>query len=113
VRKADLAARYGGEEFAVLLPMADEAGAKLVAEKIRQKVANLKLPHERNQPYGITTVSIGAAGWHSTGLPPENGNALFSRADAALYEAKNLGRNRAVVASASEQTNRIGTALSA
>lgn len=113
VRKADFAARYGGEEFAVLMPMTDEAGAKLVAEKIRQKVAGLKLPHDRNQPYGVATISIGVAAWHSSGTQPTDGHAFFSRADTALYEAKNLGRNRVVLASASLEASRVGTALSA
>lgn len=112
VRRADLAARYGGEEFAVLMPMSDEAGAKLVAEKIRQKIASLRLPHERNQPYGIATVSIGVASWQPS-APEADGNALFSRADAALYEAKNIGRNRVVLSSASEEKSRVGTVISA
>ncbi|WP_137130150.1 diguanylate cyclase [Rhizobium sp. FY34] len=112
VRRADLAARYGGEEFAVLMPMTDVAGAKLVAEKIRQKIASLRLPHERNQPYGIATVSIGVASWQPS-APEADGNALFSRADAALYEAKNIGRNRVVLSSASEETSRVGTVISA
>lgn len=113
VRRTDLAVRYGGEEFAVLLPTADEAGAKLVAEKIRQKVASLKLPHERNQPYGVTTISIGVAGWNLQSPPATGGNGLFSLADAALYEAKNTGRNRVILSSATEETARIGTVISA
>lgn len=97
-RAKDLAARYGGEEIAVLLPDTDLAGAQRVAQTIRQRVANLKIAHERNIPWGHVTISIGTA----TLDPDEAGlltaSELFDRADHALYQAKNTGRNQVLAA---------------
>ncbi|MGK6314126.1 diguanylate cyclase [Neorhizobium sp. DT-125] len=97
-RPADVAARYGGEEFAVLLADTDIQGAWSVAERVRLQVRALALSHERNPPSHKVTVSIGAAT-----LPPEapadiTTHALFSVADAALYRAKNSGRNQVICA---------------
>ncbi len=91
-RPGDLAARYGGEEFAVILPETDEAGAMLIAETIRQRVESLRIPHAPTAGNLFVTVSLGV----ST-LRPHGGtlaNELVSQADAALYQAKNDGRNR-------------------
>ncbi|WP_419896620.1 diguanylate cyclase domain-containing protein [Roseomonas sp. USHLN139] len=99
--KDDVAARYGGEEFAVILPGAEAAGAARVAERVRQAIAGLAIPHVRH-PLGHVTTSIGIAAWCpsapadmavSTG--PEQ---LLAAADAALYEAKRQGRNRTIAA---------------
>lgn len=97
-RPGDIAARYGGEEMAVLLTDADVGGAWTVAERIRVQVSALELPHTANLPFGHVTVSIGAAT-----LPPEapgdiTAQALFTQADAALYRAKEAGRNQVVSA---------------
>jgi len=99
IRRAnDLVARYGGEEIAVLLPDTDVAGAERVAQTIRQRVANLRVPHEKNIPWGHVTISIGTA----TLDPDEAGlltaSELFDRADQALYQAKNAGRNQVLAA---------------
>jgi diguanylate cyclase (GGDEF)-like protein len=98
-RPGDLAARYGGEEFAFIAPMTDRAHAQLIAESICQLLEKLALPHEMS-PFGVVTASIGVA----VQIPGENAYAsaemLVQMADAALYQAKQFGRNRVVVADA-------------
>lgn len=91
-RPADLVARYGGEEFVVLLSDTDGKGAADVAARIHARLAALALPHSSSPLGEVVTVSIGAAE-----LRPETTNgpqALLAAADAALYQAKRLGRNR-------------------
>ena len=82
-RTSDRAFRVGGDEFALLLPDTDEEGALVVAEELRIAAAN-RLPG--------TTVSIGVATLSAEG----DGNLLRDQADAALYHAKRLGRDRVV-----------------
>ncbi len=92
---ADVVARYGGEEFAIVLPGATVAAATVVARRARAAVAALARPHSRT-PGGIVTVSIGVA----SAVPDPAGTAaaLVQAADAALYRAKNAGRDQVVVA---------------
>jgi diguanylate cyclase (GGDEF)-like protein len=86
IRQSDFAARFGGEEFLVLLPESDRDGALVIAEKIRQSVA------ERDFPViGHLTVSIGVS-LARAGDPSEDD--AVRRADEALYQAKRAGRNR-------------------
>ena len=93
-RASDLVARYGGEEFVVILPGSSIEGAKVVSENIRAAIENLVLPHEYNDQKCIT-VSIGAA---CTFASRETDPAqLLAAADAALYRAKEAGRNRVVL----------------
>ncbi len=82
-RAADLAARWGGEEFAVILPDTNAEGAQRVAEQIRRGI--------ESSPLGVT-VSVGGA----TMIPAIENDAdeLLRQADAALYDAKESGRNR-------------------
>lgn len=90
-RPGDLVARYGGEEIVVLLPDADEAGARAVAERIRQTVRQLQISHDGNEA-GIVTVSAGV----SAVIPLRNRNTpedLLRQADQALYLAKSSGRD--------------------
>ncbi|MBJ6126981.1 sensor domain-containing diguanylate cyclase [Microvirga splendida] len=98
-RPSDLAARYGGEELAILLPELNENDAATVAEEIRSKVEALRMLHAANLPYRILTVSIGSAtrvpSLDRSRIGPKD---LISLADAALYEAKQGGRNRVAVA---------------
>ncbi|AWV20119.1 GGDEF family protein (plasmid) [Roseomonas mucosa] len=93
-RSGDIVARYGGEELAVILPNTYALGAVSVAERIRAAVAALELAHPASPPYGIVTVSIGAA----TALPvpdsPIGPAALIAAADGVLYAAQHGGRNR-------------------
>lgn len=91
MRANDLVARYGGEEFAVILPNQSLKGAAIVAERIRARVEHLSLPN-RFARGGRVTVSIGAA----TALASSDTEVsqLVAIADAALYRAKHMGRNR-------------------
>ena len=89
-RPGDLVARYGGEEFVMILSETTESGANRVAERIRQHVTELKLPH-MDSPYGHVTVSCGVSSvLPATELSPE---MLVKSADNALYLSKNQGRN--------------------
>lgn len=90
MRATDLVARYGGEEFAVILPNQSLKGAAIVAERIRCRVEQLRLPS--STPGGHVTVSIGAA--TAIAGPDSAASELVATADAALYRAKHLGRNR-------------------
>jgi diguanylate cyclase (GGDEF)-like protein len=90
-RAADLAARYGGEEFAVVLPTTDLEAARLVGEKIRAAVLALAIPHESSDT-GQVTVSVGVSALIPT--RDTEANELVKDADAALYLAKQSGRNQ-------------------
>lgn len=98
-RAGDAAARYGGEEFCVLLPATAMDGARFIAEEIRHEIEALRIPHKSAQPFGVVTVSIGVR----TLLPTSAHTLaeLLAAADAALYTAKQTGRNR-VIATSSE-----------
>lgn len=92
LRPQDLLARYGGDEFAVLLPGADEAHAISIAERLRQSVVDgPALPDEEWSP--MTSVSIGVA-TIEVAIPLAG---LLAIADAALYRAKQAGRDRVSV----------------
>ncbi|WP_271106216.1 diguanylate cyclase domain-containing protein [Pseudomonas tohonis] len=101
-RPADLVARYGGEEFAVLLPETDHVGACRMAEQLGDAVRHLNIPHP-DSPHGNVTVSIGVASfdeespsWPHSSESNEvvpNIARLLEFSDAALYEAKEAGRD--------------------
>jgi len=89
-RAGDLVARYGGEEFVVLLPGASAHGAMETARNILHEVRSLAMPHAETPP-GFVTVSLGVAS-----LMPSEQHAtkdLVRAADAAMYRAKQSGRN--------------------
>jgi diguanylate cyclase (GGDEF)-like protein len=90
LRRGDFAARYGGEEFVVLLPGADSAEAHDIAERARREIEALRIAHEA-APCGFVTLSVGIATFAPEDAASEQ--ALIEAADAALYEAKRLGRN--------------------
>ena len=94
-RPSDVIGRFGGEEFVLLLPDADTAEAEAAGERIRQTIAELHVPttDKRGGPVAISerTTSIGVAVYpvHADALDP-----LLQAADAAVYEAKEGGRNQ-------------------
>jgi two-component system, cell cycle response regulator len=88
VRGSDVVCRYGGEEFLVLAPETGIEGALALAEKIRL-TASARLFGDGERVFGLT-LSVGAAQL----LPGESGNDMIARADQALYQAKQAGRNR-------------------
>ena len=94
LRRIDTIARTGGEEFVVLLPRTDAAEAAKVGEKLRAMVESTKFPGGKGQPEGSLTVSVGVASLDTR----ETSADLLARADNALYEAKDHGRNRVVAA---------------
>jgi diguanylate cyclase (GGDEF)-like protein len=90
-RGADALVRYGGEEFVALLPNTDSDGAHQVVQKVMSSLAELRLPHPAS-PFGEITVSIGGVTWRAPDVEstPEQ---MILLADAALYQAKERGRN--------------------
>ncbi len=95
-RPADMTARYGGEEFAVVMPNTDLAGARAVAERICLAIRALEIPHAASATAPQVTISLGV----STLIADSESSleTLIAAADAALYRAKEAGRNRTVVA---------------
>jgi diguanylate cyclase (GGDEF)-like protein len=92
-REIDEPARYGGEEMAVALPQTDLEGAYVIAERVREAVAALKIPRLDGAGKLRVTVSCGVASSIDAGK-----DALVADADAALYAAKHAGKNRSVCA---------------
>jgi diguanylate cyclase (GGDEF)-like protein len=92
MRSTDMLFRYGGEEFVALLSNTNVEGAQLLAERIRRTVERLSCG------YGDTTLGVTVSLGVACLSPDDNDEALFQRADAALYRAKHDGRNRVVVA---------------
>ncbi len=92
VRESDAVARYGGEEFLMVLPGATQQQATRIAERARDAVS--KEPIRSGSLEVSVTVSFGVAQWR----PGESRESLIARADAALYEAKDAGRDQVVIA---------------
>jgi two-component system, cell cycle response regulator len=91
-RSGDTAYRYGGEEFLIILPEQDQESAASIADRLRRAVEDLRIPHEAKDPPGIVTISAGVATL-SAGAN-KSADDLLGEADAALYRAKQSGRNR-------------------
>jgi len=95
IRTEDIAARYGGEEFALIARGIESNRALLLADRIRDTVARMRVAHD-----GVSlafTVSIGVA-THDGARPFATVDELLKAADSALYQAKANGRNRCVAA---------------
>jgi len=92
MRLNDFTARYGGEEFVAILPNTDENGAQIVAEKLLNRVRELKIPHSESTVAPYVTVSIGI----TTGRVAygQSWKEYIKRADEALYMSKRNGRNQ-------------------
>jgi diguanylate cyclase (GGDEF)-like protein len=95
LRPTDLVARFGGDEFAVLLPSLSLDQAQQTGERVRQRIAELS-PESLAD---VVKVSIGIASRNAE----DDVLTLLNRADAALYDAKALGRNRTAVAGGSDE----------
>lgn len=93
IREIDTPARMGGEEFAILLPSTDLAGARTLAERLREVVATTPLVQDGKTL--SVTVSIGIA---TIDQRDSSGDEALQRGDEALYRAKNNGRNRVELA---------------
>lgn len=93
IRKTDICCRYGGEEFAILLTETDFEKAKEVAEKVRKTIMKTVINTEKGDV--SVTVSLGGVGTSNEIV--ESVDKLFNRADELLYEAKETGRNRAML----------------
>ena len=92
IRGVDLACRFGGEEFVVLMPDTDMKQAEMVAERVRQAIAERSFDIGLPRPLSLT-VSVGVSLNESDADTPET---IIKRADVALYRAKREGRNRVV-----------------
>jgi diguanylate cyclase (GGDEF)-like protein len=95
LRAGDIACRYGGEELLLILPEATVEAAAHRAEEIRVRARKLEVTH-MEKPLGPVTVSLGVAVYPAHGRTRDE---LLPAADAALYKAKQDGRDRVVVAS--------------
>ena len=89
IRKIDIASRYGGEEFTVILPETNITDAKVIAERIRKNISQIKI-NVKDDIYICPTVSIGMSEYPSCALDEQT---LIELADVALYNAKNNGKN--------------------
>lgn len=94
-RAGELVARYGGEEFVVVMPGASVLQTLAMAEAIRANIEAAGMEHRHSPVAEVVTVSLGVAVKIPTSRDERNG--LVQAADAALYQAKNQGRNRVVL----------------
>ncbi|MDC9728126.1 MAG: diguanylate cyclase [Methyloprofundus sp.] len=93
-RPTDLACRYGGEEFTFILPNTDLSGAQKFSEKVRLAVSDLEIMHEGSKVLPFVSLSLGVATYNGQF---SSGEGITKQADAALYKAKENGRNRVEV----------------
>ena len=94
-RPADYLARYGGEEFVIVLPLTDATGALHIADSLLGAVARLGIPSAQATDRPVT-ISIGVSTFNPA-TDTHGIDEIIHRADTALYQAKNGGRNAAVV----------------
>ena len=98
LREYDIAGRYGGEEFSILLPFTKIEEAKMVAERLRKTIESRVIDISKVNPDSekkeiSVTLSLGIYEMKSD----DNDEDLLKKADKALYEAKNTGRNKVVI----------------
>lgn len=91
LRSYDCTARWGGEEFLVLLPQCNADALRMIGERVRVAVERLVLPCDD----GAITLTVSLGGYLSAST--EDQDAMFRKADSALYDAKKAGRNRLCV----------------
>jgi diguanylate cyclase (GGDEF)-like protein len=91
VRDEDIVSRYGGEEFCIILPGISKEGIIPLGERIRTMIEDFNFYKEKVQPTGKLTISLGGATFPEDALSPDE---LVQKADSALYESKNMGRNQ-------------------
>jgi two-component system cell cycle response regulator len=99
VRPTDIVARYGGEEFIILMPSTPFPEARTVAERLRESIEIEPFSIHNGKDSIRVTASLGIASYNTIDKTPE---LLIKRADSALYEAKESGRNRVVAANPQE-----------
>jgi diguanylate cyclase (GGDEF)-like protein len=105
LRREDIAARIGGEEFVVMLPQTNASGARAFAERYRTEVRTATILADRGELQ--ITVSLGVAAYPE--LPADSLGELLRYADRALYQAKDAGRDRVVLATSAEGAARAGS----
>ncbi|HQN65814.1 MAG TPA: GGDEF domain-containing protein [Methylophilus sp.] len=88
LRQGDIIARFGGEEFLIMLPMTDIQAAQHLVERLRQSIENQKFMFEGQ------VISVTASFGVTSLAPNDNAERMIERADKALFQAKNAGRNR-------------------
>jgi two-component system cell cycle response regulator len=95
LRASDIFSRYGGEEFSIVLPESDAGQARITAEKLRRVIESTGIRHHEA---GINiTISLGVASFRPGESTIRSCRELIEHADSALYQAKEMGRNRVVV----------------
>jgi diguanylate cyclase (GGDEF)-like protein len=98
IRSSDYAARYGGEEFIIMLPEIDPEQGLVTAERMLKQVAEERFGGEGESIK--VTISVGVASYPENG---EDAQSVIRNADAAMYEAKEQGRNRVILAGANKK----------
>lgn len=93
-RDGDVVCRFGGEEFTVIAPGTSSDALMTRVEAVRQAIAELSI-QQNGRTLGATSMSFGIASWNDT--MARDGSSLIQAADAALYQAKREGRNRATI----------------
>ena len=98
LREYDTASRYGGEEFIIILPFTTISEAMFVAQRLRKTIEETKIDiseaHVKNTEFINITISAGVSSYNSEEDTPQS---FYQKADAALYDAKNAGRNKVIV----------------
>ena len=92
IRRTDFVARYGGEEFVIVLPNTEISMVHTVLERIQQQIASLEIAHKTSDVSDYVTLSFGVVTVDK--LKNLSAKAMIEWADHALYQAKQLGRNR-------------------